>query len=259
MLPARPVLRAGLPVLRRDEQHLQVGLDHPGYAVLPDHPDVRDVLARLRAGRPPLPRTRVGVEALDRLARAGLLDDLDELERRQAARLATAVGLDAPADLGRPAAERLRAAGLAVATDPDRAEVLLVLSDGPVPRAHLDPYTREGTPHLLVCTEPGGMVLGPFVEPGRTACVRCVDAHLGVVDPRRALLLEQATTRVPREPALHAVALAWAVADLVSWAEGRVPSTWSATVRLDADLGVRRTRWERHPGCGCAWDQALVG
>ncbi|WP_244929441.1 TOMM precursor leader peptide-binding protein [Nocardioides sp. W7] len=259
MLPSRPVLLPGLPVLRRDERHLQIGLDPPRCAVVRDDPDVRRVLAQLHAGQPPLPRTEAGAQALDQLARAGLLADLDELERRRASRLEVTVGLDAPADLTRPVTDRLRAADLVVAADLDQAGVLLVLSDGQVPRQHLDPYARDGTPHLLVSTEPVGMIVGPFVEPGRTACVRCVDAHLGLADPRRALLLEQATVRVPREPVLHAVALAWAVADLVAWAEGRVPSTWSATVRFDASLDVRRTPWARHPGCGCAWDQALTG
>lgn len=259
MLPDRPVLLPGLAVVRRDERHLQVGVDPPRCAVLRDEPEVRRVLARLRAGEPPLPRTAAGIRAVARLAAAGLLDDLDDLQRRHAARAGVTVGVDGPGDLTPSVIERLREADLAGTVAREHASVLLVLYDGPVPRARLDRHAREGTPHLLLSAEPGAVTVGPFVEPGRTACLRCVDAHLGLADPRRALLLEQVDVRVPREPALHAVALAWAVADLLAWAEGRIPSTWSATVRLDASLDVRRTPWARHPGCGCAWGQALDG
>lgn len=256
---ARPVLLPGLPVVRRDARHLQVGIDPPRCAVVPDEPDVRRVLDRLAAGDPPAPSTPAGHRTVQRLAAAGLLDDLDRVERRRADRSGVTVEVDGPVDLTRPTTDRLRAAGLAIADGAEPAGVLLLLRDGPIPRRHLDRCARDGTPYLVLAAEPGAVTVGPFVEPGRTACLRCVDAHLGLLDPRRSLLLEQVDTVVPRDPALHPVALAWAVADLVAWAEGRAPATWSATVRLDAALDVRRTPWERHPGCGCAWDQALTG
>jgi hypothetical protein len=254
MLPARPALLPGVPVVRRDEQHLQVGIDPPRRAVVDDDPDVRHLLAALRVGAAPAPVSEAGHRALTRLADAGLLDDLDRRDERSAARGRVTVGVDAPADLTQPVVDRLRAVGLTGTTGAAQPGVVLVLRDGPVPRRHLDRWVREGTPHLLLETEPGATTVGPFVEPGRTACVRCVDAHLELADPRRALLLEQVDVAVPRDPALHAVALAWAASDLVAWAEGRSPSTWSATVRIDADLDVRRLAWGRHPGCGCAWD-----
>lgn len=162
------------------------------------------------------------------------------------------VGLLAPPDLQRPVAARLADLDLAVGDHPPA--VLLVLHDGPVPRRLLDDPARDGTPHLLVSAEPGAVTIGPFVEPGRTACLRCIDAHLCVAHPQWSLLLEDTDLLVARDPALHPLALAWAAADLAAWADGRVPSTWSATVRIDADLDVRRTVWRRHPSCGCAWD-----
>lgn len=256
MLPARPLLLPGLPVVRRDGAHLQVGLEPPRCLVVPDDPEVRRVLADLRAGLPPDPTTALGHRTVGRLLTAGLVVDLDDLDARTAARSRVSVGLDVPGDLVHPVTERLAGVGLSASATPD---VLLVLRDGPVPRPLLDRCLRDDVPHLVVAGEPGAMTIGPFVGPGRTACVRCVDAHLGTADPRRALLVEQADVVVPREPALHAVALAWAVADLLAWAEGRTPSTWSTTVRVDSDLDVRRSAWARHPGCGCAWDALLSG
>ena len=58
-MPVPPRLPLGVPLLRRDRTHLQVGLDPA--VVLPDAPDVRALLDRLRDGedaRPDSPATR---------------------------------------------------------------------------------------------------------------------------------------------------------------------------------------------------------
>ena len=82
----------------------------------------------------------------------------------------------------------------------------------------------------------GSRRIGPFVEPGRTACLRCVDAHEAEVDPRLPFLVEQAAMATdggePVDPVLDRLALAWAVRDLCRYLEGDEPSTWSATVDL---------------------------
>jgi bacteriocin biosynthesis cyclodehydratase domain-containing protein len=114
----------------------------------------------------------------------------------------------------------------------------------------------------------GRAVAGPFVDPGRSACLRCVDAHHTDADPTWPLLVRQhaAATGRPRagadvlappepvDPLLATLALAWAVRDLASWVEGVPPSLLSSTLALDpalADVEVRT--WTRHPGCGCSW------
>ena len=63
----------------------------------------------------------------------------------------------------------------------------------------------------------------------------------------------------PCDPLLMQLALAWAVRDLVTYVEGGLPSTWSATVDVRADLTLVRREWTRHPRCGCSWGDALVG
>ncbi len=58
------------------------------------------------------------------------------------------------------------------------------------------------------------------------------------------------------DPATIALALAWATRDLHTFLAGGCPGTWSASVDLDAGPPVLRA-WERHPHCGCAWDELL--
>jgi len=132
----------------------------------------------------------------------------------------------------------------------------VVLREGQPHRSEVDTLTQQDRPHLLVHGELDHVVLGPFVAPGRTACLRCLDAHLADLDPRRPLVLEQqtdVTAPVPLDPVLWQLALAWAVRDVLRWVDGERPSTWSATVRLGPDPSPQRQEWLRHPRCGCGW------
>lgn len=235
------LLRPGLHVTRRDDHHLQVGVDPPWRAVLRDHPDVRRLLGDLAAGRSATAASEPARRALADLAAAGLLAE------PPASPAAVAITVDAPE------AERLlRAAGGTV--DP-AAPVALLAVAGEVPRADADAEVHAGRPHLVLGAHAHGWTVGPFVVPGRTACVRCVDAHRGQHDPRRALVVEQLAglPAAPADPTLATLAAAWAVRDLLTFLGGGEPATWSATVELGPELPPRRRTWERHPHCGCAW------
>ncbi|HEU5037714.1 MAG TPA: hypothetical protein VFT70_11965 [Nocardioides sp.] len=237
-------LRPGLHVVRRDDHHLQVGVDPPWRVVLPDRPGVRRLLADLAGGRPAAPASEAEHRALLALTRAGLVAEPAPPARHT-------VTLHAPADLADEAGRLLHAAGCEVGAGP----VALVVAAGEVARADADAHVRADRPHLLVTAGVHGWTLGPFVVPGRNACLRCVDAHRGEQDPRRALVVEQLAglPAAPDDPALAAVALAWAVRDVLTHLAGREPSTWSATVELGPDLRPHRQAWSRHPHCGCAW------
>lgn len=251
---SHPRLRPGLHVVRRDDQHLQVGVDPPWRLVLPDDPEVLRLLDDLACGRPARPETAVTHRALAALERAGLL--IEPGPGRRSAEVAVEGG-------GATAAEAtriLRAAGCEV-VPADQAEVALVLADGEPRRADLDGHVRDGRAHLVVAATAYGFTIGPFVLPGSTACLRCVDAHLGQHDPRRAVVLEQVggLPTGPRDAGLTTLVAGWVVRDVLSFVEGGQPSTWSATVAIGPDLAPRHTAWTRHPHCGCSWPDGLVG
>ena len=147
-------------------------------------------------------------------------------------------------------------------TGAGRAGVLVTV--GEPAREQVDVWMRKGLPHLLLRLTEGLAVIGPFVVPGETACLRCVDAHHTDVDPAWPLLVTQqaaAVTRVredtvpePVDTLLATMAAAWAARDLVSHAEGRPTATASTTIRLDPHLTSLETHcWPRHPACGCTW------
>ncbi|HEY9564263.1 MAG TPA: hypothetical protein VIR30_10885, partial [Nocardioides sp.] len=151
--------------------------------------------------------------------------------------------------------------------DLDRQPLLAVhLSRGEPERERFDDWIRDDLPHVvLVCSE-GTVTAGPFVVPGQTACVRCVDAHHTDRDPRRALIVAQyaaatdARDGLP-EPIHHdlvEMAVLWLARDIVNWIDGRAPRTWSTSIDFDADLELPLTEWRQHPSCGCAWGRAVA-
>jgi len=276
--PPRPRWRPGVHVVRRDADHLQAGIDPPHRVILPDRPGVRAALRELPALSAAEPEARVALHAL---RTAGLLLEGGEpgsasavspearraaesqfgedAGRRLAARSRTRVGVRAEHGLHATALGMVRAAGLSLAESGAPPDLWLVVTAGEPDRAEVDPLLREGAAHLLVSAGPSARV-GPFVVPGRTACLRCVDAHLAETDPRRPLVVEQvvraarATGGPPVDPTLAVLALAWAVRDLCRYAEEDRPETWSAVVEVGPAGPPVRRDWARHPHCGCAWD-----
>lgn len=274
-------LRPGVAVLARSPGVLQVGLDEPTVRVT-DVPAVRSVLGALsRPGGVPTSDglEAAAVEVLGRLDRAGLIVEVPNDERRPEPGWCVLRAQFGPDAVRRHAARTTT--GIVVTADPivtatlerllasttlrrvgadDRAPAVhLIVSSGPLDRAALDGLVRDSVPHLLVSGSASARRIGPFVDPGLTACLRCVDAHEALHDPRRPLLLSQAAAIAaerppPQDPILDEIALAWAVRDLVRYVEGDEPSTWSTTVDLGPVAAPEVVRWGRHPECGCAWD-----
>ena len=280
-MSATRVLRPGTPVLIRAPGVVQVGLDGPT-ALVADDVDVHRLLTALRrpgGAGPDLALSPAAARALDHLEDAGLLTPLGSADdaqdpvartlraqfgpdavRRQQARATTGIAVRCDPQTRLLLDPLLSAAGLSAVTD--RPAVQLVVVTGTLDREQLDPLVRDAVPHLVVAGSAVGRRIGPFVDPGHTACLRCVDAHESLRDERQSLLLAQAarqsaTQAPPTDLVLDQLVLAWAVRDVARYVEGDEPSTWSATVDVEASGTPGITRWGRHPYCGCAWDAVL--
>jgi bacteriocin biosynthesis cyclodehydratase domain-containing protein len=254
-------LAPGLRVVTRGHDHLQIGLYDGRRVLLPRTPTVESAISALLERRPVAPDDATAA-VLERLRQGGCLTDQDEIDRRdqrrRAGRVSVLGGLP-----GVEAHDLLARTGVIIAAVGD-ADVVLVLSTGEVSRDRLDPLLRGGTSHLVVRLVDGAALIGPFVVPGLTACLRCIDAHLSIADPDHVAVTSR-YVRAPSQaradglpdltdPVLALVAAAWAVRDVVAHLEGRRPSTWSRTLRLDPDPSLREERdWSRHPECGCCW------
>lgn len=254
-----PAPLPGLRLLRRGRTTWQWGLDATA-ATTGSDPD--QVPAELLVDRDELPRTTIAEPDRAAVVQRGAARATARLLGRDRARISV------DGSLGADPGPLLAAAGLASGAEPT---CRLLLSIGEIGRDRLDRLVADRVPHLVVRLVDGVVTIGPFVIPGETACLRCIDLHLAVDDPVYPALVEQhARARPeahrdgwpePRDLPLVTLATAWAVRDLCSWAEGERPPTWSATVRLEAGLaGITDVQWLRHPGCACFWladDQPL--
>lgn len=254
-------LRRGIRVSERSDRTLQVGL-HPGRRlVLPDDPAVRGALTLLRHGVEP---GRLGTDQRDllhRLDRAGLVADPDDDVARARASEQALVDVRATGTVRTELVRLLGEAGVRVASG-SAGTVAIVVTIGAEPRREtVDELVRADQPHLVLTSAAGRLRVGPFVVPGLTACLRCLDEHVTDRDPRHPLVVQQHLapdpTDLPAQPDLH-LALAWAARDVVCLISGDRPTTWSATVDIEPGGPVTQP-WRRHPRCGCAWGDVLAG
>ncbi len=292
----RPLLRPGTHVLRRADGSLQLGLDPARAVVLDSGADLRSALLDGSASAQDAVVTELDAHGL-------LVDEkvLMPLVAQTGGRLPRAAGAALARHGGHEAGDRAAARDrfrvvLRGFGHPDGEELLgalegLLARSGvrrqrsrptgpPARRGHravgvlvgvgepdrelADGWMRDQTPYLVVRLTEGRAVVGPFVVPGRTACLRCLDAHHTDADPEWPLLVRQyaeAASRdradgvpEPVDPALAALGVAWAARDVATYVDQGRPSTWSGTLTVDPDLATVETRfWLRHPECGCGW------
>ena len=152
-------------------------------------------------------------------------------------------------------AERITTVVTLAGLRPTRAaDLALLVTDRDDPGA-TDRWLVDSLPHLVVSLGPETVRVGPFVQPGLTACVRCVavggsPATRGLA----ALLVPSGPLRAQDlDDALLVSALGCAVRDLATWQHGGVPLTWSSSLTLSAHRPPELERWPRHPHCGCSW------
>ncbi len=101
---------------------------------------------------------------------------------------------------------------------------------------------------------PVRVVVGPFVLPGRSACLSCVHRHRTDADPQwPAVAGQMSTTPGGTSAALTAAAVCLAVTEVLEHIDGvRQPHTVDGTLEWRAGgTGPRRRTWPVHPECGC--------
>ena len=280
-----PRLLPGLRVLRRSADVLQVGQDPERHALVRDTPVVRAALRSLREGarvdhdddqvRTTLVRLHAaGLLVLSRpdaptgpAAAACQVQHGDRAAARWRARAGTAVAVQVGpgvCESGLGELDRLISrSGLGRCAETTHADVVLLLARDQVERGLTDEHLRAGRPVLVLTQGWAGPVLGPFVVPGATACLRCLDAHRTDRDPRWPVVVEQlaepdASLVAPCDPGTWQLALSSAARELVTYAEGGRPLTWSSTLTWTESPVPSTQPWSRHPCCGCGWDVVPV-
>lgn len=249
-----PQLAAAARVVQRDDGCLQIGIRPETYVRVADTTPLREALAAIARGE----RRNSDPELLAALDGSGLFA-APQPPGPFPVRLVGSLTADVEGAL----------AMVGVRVRP-RASLALVVSTGEIDRETLDPLVRSELPHLVLRVVDGVVVLGPFVVPGATACLRCLDAHHSDEDPGYPIALERYVTASaqPREdgcsdlpdPGNIALALAWAARDLRTFSMGGTPTTWSSTVAIGGvGAPISAVAWQPHARCGCRWFESALG
>lgn len=154
------------------------------------------------------------------------------------------------------------------ADDATRLPDLAVLA-GRADPLDVEDLMRNGVPHLAVRADEAIGVVGPLVEPGRSACLRCVDLSKAERDRGWPLILAQASGAMAPEASPQAcdTALAAATAALaaaqslafIDRAGPPAPVTSNGTLELVLpDWQWRRRGWPPHPACTCGSAESVT-
>lgn len=114
-------------------------------------------------------------------------------------------------------------------------------------------WLRRDVPHLPVICSDGAVSVGPFVRPGQSACLHCLDLYRIDADPAWPAIAGQLLD-LPA-PALPRLALAEALALGARTALRALRGQLDAGLELRLDLAsgtVTERAWAPHPECRCS-------
>lgn len=276
-----------VPTVWRDPFSLQFGVD-PARVILRDVSLTEEqVIAALIAGV-----SRAGLSMVGRAAGVTertverILGELQPLVRSTPAAApvpaVSLVGTGPTVDL---LASTLRAAGLAVGFGRELEHELDPAAgaacDLGIAVGHyvLDPasygfWLRRDLPHLPIIYGDGVVTVGPLVEPGRTACLYCLEHHRRDADASWSAIASQLWGR--RSAAETPLAVQEVVAMASRFVVRRLGAGGSSpafggtggasagpmatSFRIEVDSGeVTRREWMPHPDCGCVGLTAEIG
>jgi bacteriocin biosynthesis cyclodehydratase domain-containing protein len=112
-------------------------------------------------------------------------------------------------------------------------------------------------PHLVAEVREDVGVVGPFVQPGRTACLRCLDLTRTDRDPDWPVVALQLAAgtggAVACDSALALAVAAQATVQALTLLDGDdLPAAAGGTLELTLpDWRWRRRSWQLHPDCDC--------
>ena len=140
-----------------------------------------------------------------------------------------------------------------------RPDLAIVAPSEEPDRGLVAALVRSGIPHLVVRVVEDRGIVGPFVLPGRTSCVRCADLYRSDRDPSYPRLLAQClseqTVTPPCDVALAGLVGNLAAMHVLQYVGGDLPDSCGATIEVHTPTGRQhRRRWPTHPECGCHWD-----
>lgn len=200
---------------------------------------------------------RIGMQVATLLAASGIgrVRVIDDQPVTPADVIGSAARLsDVGAERAVVAAHRIKEALPVEASTPSGPAHLIILTATPMPEVVMA-LGLAGRAHLSLSADPDGVVIGPLVIPGRTACTRCLALHRVDRDRHWGLIELARSTRSTTPSALAAhLTAAHATAQALQWLDTGHCAALDASLHISLDDGFVRPRaWSPHALCGCTW------
>jgi hypothetical protein len=255
MTPMVLKLADGVPLVWRTPTSLQLGVDAPAVVVDEVTAGVERMLAALRSGISPSGWAMLARSAsLDPDAADALLQRLEPVMLAPVAPASARALVTGTGPLAAAVAALLRDGGvLAPADDPQPALAILV-ADWVLGPHDAAPWLRRDVTHLPVVATDRSVTVGPFVEPGRSPCIYCLQLSRADADPAWPAVAAQLWGR--DGPQLSQLTLMSAATFTVRQVRARLTSGDGGQARgwrlLDEGATVSAWTARVHPRCSCA-------
>ena len=242
----------------RSPSTLQIGVDPP-LAVLTDLPPTAErLVAALVAGTDAPTLTALATDRLvDAVALQQLLDAVAPALLPEPAPPFPPVLVEGPPDLvaGLGVADRLLAHDPAAPAPPDPPPLVLLAAHHVLAPGRAARWLARDVPHLPVVFGERAAVVGPFVIPGVTPCLRCAEEHRLEADPAwpvlAAQLLALRRAAAADAPALRLELHARLATAIRSIRSGGDAGLAGSAVRIASDGSVSRLPRPWHARCSC--------
>lgn len=128
------------------------------------------------------------------------------------------------------------------------------------PHATADRLHAAGVPHLPAQIHETSATLGPFVQPGRSSCLRCRDLHRAARDPGWPRVLAQLVQHpdpedAPCDGVLATQLAVQAAMHALAYIEGDPPPSVGHSIEIALPYGEQtRRECPAHPECACSSD-----
>ncbi len=242
----------------RSPSTLQIGVDPP-LAVLTDLPPTAErLVAALVAGTdPPALAALAAARLVEPAELQRLLDAVRPALLPEPAAPSLPVLVEGPPDLvaGLGVADGMRARDPAAPPPPDSPPLVLLAAHHVLAPGRAARWLARDVPHLPVVFGERAAVLGPFVVPGATPCLRCADEHRVDADPAwpvlGAQLLGLGRAAAADAPALRMELQARLAAAVRAIRAGGDAGLAGSAVRVASDGSVSRLARPWHARCSC--------
>ena len=292
-----PRLRPGTPIIRRNERLVHFGDDPHPTEVSESEAAWLHALSTFHSWTEALAAAPScasrGQQLIDEAARRGALDDarecwwLSPVERLDiasslaalsswhhdppaaiASRMASSVAVVGDEQWASVVRDSLGTSGLHYSDDASSADVTIVCASLPAdaPEAVLTttPLQFQDRRHLPITAFRGRASIGPLIEPGFTACLRCAYLHHRDADSAWPTMMTQwlqyhANHSLPPDPLLALHCAVHAATMIRAWVDAPGVQTPRRVVIRSPEFSAQERSVLPHPACGCLWGAADTG